>query len=301
MSLLDEPPVAATTPVQSPVTLPGAVKFEITSKISGRTYRVFVYQPLVGPPPSGYPVITLSDGNLNFPIAMVVGGMFAFSARPALVVAVGYPTDNPLELGSFRTRDLTPPTPIEKVRPVPGLPPPVAENYGGAEDFHRFLTEELRPIIAAGWPVDAAEQTLYGYSLGGLFTLVSLFTQPASFKTFVAASPSIWWNDRAVLEGEAAFARRVEAGEVAPRVLVSIGALEQTVPKVVPPGYTPEQLEELNAAAQMVDNARELAQRLAALKGADGYEARFHLFDAEDHLSAQAASVGRAVDFALRP
>ena len=300
MTPLDEAP-APTATADAPVALPGSVQFDLASKISGRTYRIFVYQPLIPAPPEGYPVITVTDGNMNFALAMVMGHMFSFQAKPALVVGVGYPTNAPADLMHLRVRDMTPETPLENVQQSPGLPDPLPENYGGAELFRRFLVEELRPAIAARWQVDANDQTLYGYSLGGLFTLVSLFADPTAFKNFVAASPSIWWNDRAVLTHEAEFARRVEAGEIAPRVLVTIGQFEQDPPKVPPPGMTPQAVAELVARGRMVDNARELGSRLAALKGHAGYEGCFHLFEGEDHLSAMAAAMGRAVDFALRP
>ena len=71
-------------------------------------------------------------------------------------------------------------------------------------------------------------------------------------------SPSIWWNDRAVLAGEADVARRVETGEIEPRVLVTIGAFEQDPPKVPPPGMTAEAVAELVAEGRMVENALEL-------------------------------------------
>lgn len=299
MTLIDEAPVSAAT-ADEPVTLPFSVRFELASKITGRTYRIFVFQPLVPAPPSGYPVVTMSDGNLNFPLAMVMAAMFQ-QATPALMVAVGYPTSNPIELGTLRCRDLTPPTPLENIRITPGQPPAVAENYGGGPEFLRFLTEELRPLIAKRWSVDPANQTLYGYSLGGLFTLNALFDAPTAFSTYVAGSPSIWWNDRAVLAGEAGFARRVEAGEASPRVLVTIGAFEQDPPKTTPPGLTAEETAALVASARMVDNARELGQRLGALRGTGAYQGRFHLFEGEDHLTAMAATLGRALDFALRP
>jgi ferri-bacillibactin esterase len=298
---LTEERAATAALVKNPVTLPGAVQFEIDSKIAGRTYRVFVYTPLLPPPPAGYPVITVTDGNMNFPLAMVMAGMFSFQAKPAMIVGVGYPTSAPFDLQTLRLRDLTPVTPMENIRVNPGMAPAEPQNYGGAELFRRFLVEELRPLIAAEWSIDPNDQTLYGYSLGGLFTLDALFADPTAFKTYVAASPSIWWNDRAVLEGEAAFAARIEAGEVAPRVLVTIGEHEQDPPKVPPPGMSPEEVRELVEHARMVENALELGARLAALKGADGYDARFHCFEGEDHLSAMAAAAGRAVDFALRP
>jgi len=284
-----------------PTAIPGAVEFDVTSTTNGRTYRIFVYQPVVPPPEAGYPVITLSDGNMNFPIAAAMAAMFAFQGGQALIVGVGYATTNPLELMFKRTRDLTPPTPIEAIRPQPGLPSPVAENFGGDAEFLDFLLDELRPLIAAQWPIDPARQTLYGFSLGGLFTLNALFARPSAFSVFVASSPSIWWHDRALLASEADFARRIEAGEATPRVLITIGGGEQTLPRRLPPGYTEESLGELMTSARMVDNARELGARLAALKGADGYVARFHQFDGEDHLTAMAGSIARALDFALRP
>jgi uncharacterized protein len=301
MTLVDEAPAVTETLATEPVTMPGAVKFDLASKIAGRTYRIFVYQPMIPAPPEGHPVITVTDGNMNFPLAAVMAGMFAFQAKPAMVVGVGYPTDAPFDMMRLRVRDLTPETPMQNIRISPGLPEPTPENYGGGELFRRFLVEELRPVIAARWSVNPDDQTLYGYSLGGLFTLNALFDDPGAFNAYVAASPSIWWNNRAVLAGEADFAQRVETGEVAPRVLVTVGEYEQDPPKVPPPGMSPEEVRELVTEARMVENALELGARLAHLKGADGYDARFHCFEAEDHLSAMAASIGRAVDFALRP
>src|SRR6185312_9630023 len=146
MTVLDQPAATA----DAPVTLPFSVQFDVASEIAGRTYRVFVFQPLLPAPSTGYPVVTMSDGNMNFPMAMVMAAMFQQTA-PALMVAVGYPTANPLELSALRCRDLTPPTPLENIIITPGQPPAIAENYGGGEAFLRFLTEELRPLIAARW------------------------------------------------------------------------------------------------------------------------------------------------------
>ena len=162
-----------------------------------------------------------------------------------------------------------------------------------------FLTEELRPAIAAAFKVETSRQTLYGHSLGGLFTLGVLFRHPEAFQTYAASSPSIWWNRRALLKLVPAFEKRVAAGEVAARVLVTIGALEQTPPAVPPPNMTPAQVRKLIKDGLMVDNARELGARLAALKGGPGYHARFAEFVDEDHMSVVPASLGRTLSFAL--
>ncbi len=127
----------------------------------------------------------------------------------------------------------------------------------------------------------------------------SLFKHPGAYRGYVATSPSIWWNERALLRGEAGFARAVEAGEARPRVLITVGAREQELPHRRPPGMSDAELEALLGEGRMVDNAWELANRLARVTG-DGYAACFHAFDEEDHLTGLAASVGRALDFATR-
>jgi uncharacterized protein len=284
-----------------PAALPYSSQFDLKSKISGRKYRVFVFRPPVPPPEGGYPVVYFTDGNLSFPIAVAMGGAFSLFARnPVLVVGVGYPGDNPLDVVA-RTRDLTPPTPLSAIETEPGMPPPKAENYGGADDFRRFLTEELRARIAVEHPASADDQTLFGYSLGGLFALHVLFNHPTDFRGYAACSPSIWWNKRAVLKGERAFAKAVEAKAISPRVLITVGAEEQTPPKTPPPGMTNAQARKLVRQGRMVDNARELGERLATLKGGSGYVARFQAFEREDHLTSVAAAISRTLAFALRP
>ena len=287
---------------QSPVTLRGATQFDMTSKISSRAYRIFVFQPPSAPPPSGYPVIVMTDGNMSFPAAATLDGMFALQGgKAALVVGVGYPADDAFTPFVQRNRDLTPPTPLSGIRPVPGQPPPKLENYGGSQDFYRFLVEELRPAIASAYSVNADDQTLYGHSLAGLFTLGVLFNHPASFHGFVASSPSIWWDSRSVLDGEPGFAAKVQAKEAAPRVLILVGANEQAVPDTPLPGMTRAQMEKLMSDSRMVDNARDLAEQLRRIKGGPGYSVRFHAFEDEDHLTVLPASISRAFAFALRP
>jgi predicted alpha/beta superfamily hydrolase len=288
-------------PSQGPVSLYGSVQFDMPSASSGRTYRIFVFRPPVPPPPSGYPVIVTTDGNLSFPIAATLGAAFLFGGKAALVVGVGYATDDPFELLRLRTRDLTPPTPRSAITQNPLLPPVKHEDYGGSDNFYRFLVDELRPAIAGAYPVNSEDQTLYGHSWGGLFALGVLFNHPKSFRNFVASSPSIWWNERALLKDEPDFTRKLREGDAAPRVLITVGSLEQDVPETLPPNITRTQMHELIAGYRMVDNARELALRLQQIKGGDDYLVRFQVFEDESHLSVLSASIGRALGFALGP
>jgi len=317
----DDVPTPPPLPAQSPVVVSGSIQFDMPSRISGRTYRIFVFKPAAPPPPSGYPGVVLTDGNLSFPLAATMDAAFALGGgKAALVVGVGYATDDPLKLVSLRTRDLTPPTPLSGIPHRPGQPPINLEDYGGSENFYRFLIEELRPTISSAYSINDADQTLYGHSWGGLFTLNVLFNHPGSFRNFVASSPSIWWNKSSVLNDEPGFVGTVRAKEAAPRVLIMVGSKEQDVPATLLPSMTSALRKKIPVVPSavrnmigrivvkkmmldygMVDNARELAARLQQIKGGPGYVVRFHAFEDEDHLTALPASISRALAFALRP
>jgi uncharacterized protein len=92
------------------------------------------------------------------------------------------------------------------------------------------LETEIKPKVAATIRVNAAEQALFGHSIAGLAVLRALFTEPTAFRTFIAASPSIWWNADAVLTDERKFGTVVESGRASPRVHITVGADEPDSP-----------------------------------------------------------------------
>jgi uncharacterized protein len=222
--------------------------------------------------------------------------------KGAIVVGIGYPTDDYMKPMMLRYRDLTP---VTEDKSLFATRPPLAEADQGGESelFYRFITEELRPAVSASYPTDAHQQTLYGHSLGGLFVLGVMFKHPESFDRYVASSPSIWWDNRSVLKDESGFLAKTAKSEKHPiRVLICVGAKEQDLYSEVPPGSPP--LSEVNkriAEARMVDNARGLANRLARSGAKSGMVVRFQDFSAEDHLSVIPASISRTVGFVLEP
>jgi uncharacterized protein len=286
---------------KTPVPLVGASQFDLASKISGRTYRIFVYKPLVPAPPSGYPVVFVTDGNGMFPLAAAQMAILGLAGKGAIVVGIGYPTDDFMKPMMLRYRDLTP---VTADKTLFDTQPPLAEaDQGGASElFYRFITEELRPAVSAAYSIDAQHETLYGHSLGGLFVLGVMFKHPESFNSYVASSPSIWWDNRSVLKDESGFLARAKSAKHPIRVLICVGAKEQDPYSQAPPGNLP--LSEVNkkiAEAHMVDNARDLAKRLAQSGVHSGLVVRFQDFSAEDHLSVIPASISRAIGFALEP
>ena len=296
------PAVGTPAIIQSIPSQPYGTQFDFYSEISGRTYRIFVYKPDSAPSPSGYAAIILTDGNVSFPIATIAGLLSeASGGRATLVVGVGYPETDIKALTIDRNRDLTPTQPPGAIQQYPGYRTMTSADFGGAELFYRFLTEELRPVLSSLYPIDAKDQTLAGHSLGGLFTLGVLFNHPAAFHRYVAASPSIWWNNRSVLDALPTFQRRVETGEAAPQILVTAGALEDDVPAILPPGMTAEAVAANFKVNGIVVNARALVARLQQIKGPPGYAARLRLFDAENHNSVEPAAISAAVVFAAEP
>jgi predicted alpha/beta superfamily hydrolase len=95
---------------------------------------------------------------------------------------------------------------------------------GGDGDLYgRLLVEELKPCIDREFRTlpDAANTALGGSSLGGLISLYLGFTYPGVFSRLAVLSPSIWWNDRAIL-------RTISAGHTRPhlRIWLDMGTAE---------------------------------------------------------------------------
>lgn len=264
--------------------IPRTRQYDLKSKINGRTYRIFVSTPSKFDPGKAYPVVYVLDGNWYFASASirVDEGARAEGMSPAIVVGIGYPTDDNDNVSVRRTFELT--ISAASVGRPAGL-------YGGGDAFLRVLEEEVKPFVAARYKIDRARQILYGKSLGGLMVLRQLFRHPEAYSTYVAASPSIWWNDREVLGDEAAFAKRAKAGELNVRLLLTSAGNEQ---------YLGDDPTQRVVYGRMIDNVSELASRLAPLNPTHVAVTRVTFSD-ETHVSVSLASLGRALTFALKP
>ncbi|MBZ8142676.1 esterase [Rubrivivax gelatinosus] len=270
----------------APVQLPGARQFDIVSQATGQHYRIFVSAPDAPPPAAGYPVLVVLDGNAAFPVAAFLARSVAARRErtghpPVLVVGVGYPGEADFDVAA-RRRDYT-----------VGVGEPGEEGHeGGAERFLDFVERELKPRIAERHRLDARRQALFGHSFGGLLVLHAALTRPASFSTFLASSPSIWWNGRRVLDGlDRALALPPPA---VPRLQISVGALEDEPP---PGRLSPETLA-LLAQRPMVGEARSLAARLQAQPSWQGRVA-FHEFAGENHGWVWLPALSRGMQFFL--
>lgn len=248
------------------------------------------------------------------------------NAPEVVVVGIGYPEDEPyiesvlerhrplpprtkdespfrLAAGFERMYDLTLPASDEVLaRSFTQDARIRAADVGGLDAFLKVLETEIKPCIAAVAPLDGSNQVIFGHSLGGLAVLHALFVEPDAFRTFLAASPSVWWDGKALLKGERKFAEAVRTGIVTARVLITMGSEEQTAdPRIVGKwGLNFAEYEVLVREHRMVENARELTERLKALSAAGTFEVEeFAIFPKQHHAISVWPALGRAVSFAF--
>lgn len=269
-----------------PVTIPHARQFEISSPLTGHRYRIFIAAPLTPPPPAGYPIIYLLDGNAAFPLAAHINRNIErrqtiTGIAPAIVIGIGYAGDDDYHMVT-RSRDYT-----------LAAGQYDSENEGGADRFIDFIEHDLKPRIQAMFAVDRKKQAIFGHSYGGLFVLHTLFTRPDSFSTYIAASPSIWWQDKHVLDEMRAFLASRNR-QPWPMVQISVGAIEDDPPK----GLVSPALLAMRAKRPMVAEARQLAITLQAQPGAAGH-IRYYELAGENHGSAWPPAMTRGFDLFL--
>ena len=137
-----------------------------------------------------------------------------------------------------------------------------------------------------------------GHSLGGLFTSYALLTRPDAFATFVATSPSLWWDGFAILGHIPAFADRLKQLDRRPRALVAVGGQEQDIPTKVPDGLEMSlaDVQAMVTASRMVDAVPEFT---AALSEAGLADVAHHIFEGEDHGSVVPAAMMCGLRFAV--
>ncbi|MBO6576003.1 MAG: alpha/beta hydrolase [Rhodothermales bacterium] len=79
----------------------------------------------------------------------------------------------------------------------------MTQGGGLADDFGRFLLEDLKPFIDATYRTDPERTSLGGASLGGLLTIYLATRYPGQFDGLLVASPSVWWDERFILDDAA--------------------------------------------------------------------------------------------------
>ncbi len=173
----------------------------VASNIPGQVFQLRVSLPerYYDLDTTTYPVLYLLDGDYCFAMATDVLRYLNYSGEvpEMILVAIAYDSVKMASEGgkNMRVRDLTP-SPAEN-RP----------GSGGAENFRRFVKEEVFPFIESNYRVAPGDRALWGHSLGGLFGLYVLFHSPEFFRRYIIVSPALRYGNRDAFDLEEEFSK----------------------------------------------------------------------------------------------
>jgi len=187
----------------------------IYSKILGETRVINVYMPPEYSPKTKYPVLYMPDGGMAEDFPHIVGSVDVSIKngiiRPLIVVGVE---------NTERRRDLVGPTVVPDEQKA-------APHAGGNGKFRQFLRDELKPFIASHYAV-SGESALVGESLAGLFVIETMLVDPTLFDGYIAADPSVWWNEESLVSGAVVDLARWPAGMGPKQLYVATADYEPT-------------------------------------------------------------------------
>ncbi|MEP7109527.1 MAG: alpha/beta hydrolase-fold protein [Ferruginibacter sp.] len=196
------------------VQIPNTRLLRLNSSIVGQEYQLYINLPANYLRDTGkvYPVVYLLDGQYDFPfLTGVYGGQYYDGFLPEFItVGITWGGKDP-NAGFLRGRDFTP----THIAEMP--------QSGGGPKFLEFIKKELIPFISYRYRV-TDDRTLIGSSLGGLFTLYTLFNDPSLFHRYVLTSPSLSWDKSMLRESEKKYEENGSSTPV--RLFMGIGALE---------------------------------------------------------------------------
>lgn len=163
----------------------------------GKRYDVTVTVPEKPHPKEGFPVLYVLDGGhngvlINEMVRMQMQMRKQTKIARMIVVTIAQPA-------AQRFADFTPHAATYAISTT--FPMPIEGPFGEATVFSDFLETTLKPYLTAHYPV-GARHILLGHSLSAYFVLWQMLTAPSRFTSYIAISPSLWWNDEQLLQAD---------------------------------------------------------------------------------------------------
>lgn len=182
--------------------------FNITSDHSDATYDIQVRLPIDYDASDSYDTIYILDSNWYFDHVSEEIARLGGSSTKQAVIVVGVGEGNP------RTTDY--------------MPTVTSQGEGGAENFSRFLEEELIPYMEDNYSADTTRSSrgILGHSAGGLYAAYAFTNHNQLFGSYLMLSPAVWYDDGITLEYEKENRSQNQAEDQL--VFISKGELEAT-------------------------------------------------------------------------
>ena len=215
-----------------------------------------------------YPVLYMQDGQNLFDAERAYIPGQHWQLKEAADAAIGERNASPMIIAGI---DHAGPARADEYTPTRD---PKYKGSGGADKYAEFLIGTVKPAIDERYRTIGDDSAVGGSSLGGLVSLHLALTRPEVFKRAAIMSPSVWWNNRAILEEVSAF------DGSRPRIWLDIGGRE---------------------GAKTVEDARALRDRLLA-RGWNDRTLRYYEDRRGDHSErAWARRVRLALEFLFPP
>ena len=204
-------------PVFPPHVIPNSELRVLPRNAAGRHYQLSIGLPgsYATDTTRRYPVVFVTDAYWDFQKVEAIRGSLVYDklVPEFIIVGFGYAGEN-LNYDLLRQWELSP---VE----LPGWGAP---DSGHAAEFLQTLATEIIPFVEREYRIDPAHRVLAGSSLGGLFTLYTMYTQPGLFSAYIAAAPAVVVSNDWLLGYEEKFAQAKRALPV--RLFVSGGGWE---------------------------------------------------------------------------
>lgn len=179
---------ALAQPTETPIVI--GQSYALPSPIMGtaRTINIWLPPGYVDNPERRYPVLYLLDGGVEQDFHHISGlaqlGTIVGTTRDMIVVGIET-VDRRNELAFLPVADAS----LKADYPTAGQ----------SARFRRYIADEVKPWIEAEYRTDG-EDVLIGESLAGLFVVETLLREPTLFDAYIAISPSLWWDEEALVK-----------------------------------------------------------------------------------------------------
>ncbi len=180
-------------------------------------------------PDRSWPVLVVMDGQWLFGTVKDATRIMAFDkeAPEAIVVGISFDEDNPAELVRERARWYSPSAWVPPA--VVGAGDIETDSAGRALELADFVEHQVLPMIEGGLRA-SGERWFVGHSFSALFGVRLMLDRPEMFSRLLLMSPSVWWDDRAILDIEAATNWPEELEATPRRIFISVGEDEYEAP-----------------------------------------------------------------------
>lgn len=172
------------------------------------TFHVFISVPDdYSASEKSYPVLYVLDGDIAYGMAASIARYIQIGGNipKLIIVGIGYGSIDKTA-GNKRNRDYR----------------PTDEN--GAQNFLSFINDELIPFMDSTYRTIPGDRTVNGYSIGGLFALYTLFTQPNTFSRYIIGSPYLIWDDYSIFDYEENSPEKISDKKI--NLFISVGSEE---------------------------------------------------------------------------